>query len=146
VSLENVELVRSFLPDDVDLVEVIRSEDPIVAFIGTPTGAVAPGVEVVFEATSAGGPAPSYRGLEGLVEGWREWLTPWDSYHIHFEDFIDAGDDVVVPATVTARTERHGVEFEHRPSSVWRVRDGTVVAIHFFLERAEALKFAGIDN
>ena len=146
MSSQNVELVRSFLPDEIDLVEVMRSEDPIAAFIGAPTGTVAPDVEVVFEAAGAGGPAPSYQGLEGLIEGWREWLTPWHSYHITFEDLIDAGDDVVVPATVTARTERHGVEVEHRPSSVWTVRDGKVVAVHFFLERAEALRFAGIDN
>lgn len=85
------------MPDEIDLVVVLNSDDPIAGFTGTPTGAVAADVEVM-------------------------------------------------PVLVTARTERHGVEMEHRPASVWRVQDGKVVAVHFFLDQGEAVRFAGLDN
>ncbi len=134
------------MPDEIDLVEVLNSDDPITGFTGTPTGAVAADVEVIFEPSSTGGPRLTYDGLAGLVEGWRDWLLPWHSYHVKIEEFIDAGDQVVVPVLVRARTERHGVEMEHRPASVWRVQDGKVVAVHFFLDQGEAARFAGLDN
>jgi ketosteroid isomerase-like protein len=86
----------------------------------------------------------SYRGIEGLIEGWRDWLTPWESYRLEVEEFIDAGDQVLELVRVRARTSRHGVDVEHRPAAVWTVEDGVVVAVHFFLERPEAFGFAGL--
>src|SRR5918992_3410041 len=32
-----------------------------------------------------------YVGIEGLREGWRRWMEPWDGYRIVIDDFIDAG-------------------------------------------------------
>jgi ketosteroid isomerase-like protein len=141
---ENLELIRSFMPDDVDLVEVLNSDNPPAAFGGA--GTVAPDVEVVFAPTETGGPGRSFTGLEGFAEGWRDWLMPYHSYRLKAEEFIEAGDNVVVHVHVKARTERHGVDIEHRPSSVWTVRDGMIVAVHFFLDRDNALEFAGVGQ
>jgi ketosteroid isomerase-like protein len=144
MSVENVELIKAVLPEESDLVEVVASDDPVGVFVGD-ASMVAPDLEVEFAGTQSGAPALHYRGLEGLVEGWRDWLTPWDSYRIRFEEFFDAGDKVLVYATVNARTARDGVTVEHKPAAVWTIRDRKTVAVCFFLERDEALKFAGIE-
>jgi ketosteroid isomerase-like protein len=80
------------------------------------------------------------------VEGWRDWLTPWASYRIDAEDFIDAGDEVVVFARIKARTARDGVLVEHSPAAVWTIREGKVAGIRFLLERSEALEAAGLSE
>jgi ketosteroid isomerase-like protein len=144
MSTENVELIRSILPEEIDLVQAITSDDP-VGVIFRNTDAVAPNLEVKFASTQSGALPTDYRGLDGLTEGWRDWLEPWDSYRIRFNEFIDARDKVLVFADVHARTSRHGVEVEHNPAAVWTIRDGMLIAVTFFLERDQALKFAGID-
>jgi hypothetical protein len=145
MSKKNVELVRGILPLEADLIEVINSDDPFGAFTGMPA-ALLPDLDVTFAPSSAGGPGVTYRGFEGLIEGWRDWLTPWESYWIAVEDFVDAGDMVVVPVRVVARTERDGVEVKDRSAVVWTVRDGKLVAVRFYLEQSEAFKYAGLTE
>ena len=145
MSSENVELIRAALPEDVDIAEIFASDDPVAAFIGD-ADIVAPDLEVEFAASHSGVPALHYQGLEGLLEGWRDWLTPWGTYQLEVEDMLDAGDRVVTLVRVRAKTSRHGVEVEHRPAAVWTLRDGKLTAVHFFLERADALAFAGLPQ
>ena len=38
----------------------------------------------------------SFRGLEEVGQAMAEWLAMWDSFWAEAEDFIDAGDRVVV--------------------------------------------------
>jgi SAM-dependent methyltransferase len=35
---------------------------------------------------------------------------------------------------------------EHSPTAIWRIREGKVAAIHFYLERAEALEAVGLSE
>jgi ketosteroid isomerase-like protein len=139
----NLELIKSMMPAEIDLVDVVNSDNPAAMF-GAVAGRVSQDVEVMFAPPPTGGPGLEFHGLDGLVEGWRDWLSPWDSYRITAEEFIDAGENVVLHAHVAARTERHGVDVEHSPSSVWTVKDGVIVAVHFFLDRDDALAFAGV--
>src|SRR5436190_21439993 len=143
MSQENVELVKALMPDEIDLVEVLKSDDPLAIFAGRPLESIEPDIEVIFEASYAGGPPLTFEGLGGLLEGWLDWLIPWETYRVKIDQIVDAGDDVVVPVTVRARTERHGVEVEHSPAAVWNVRGGRVTAVHFFLDRDHAFAFAG---
>jgi ketosteroid isomerase-like protein len=143
----NVELVKSLMPDELDLVEVINSEEPMGPFGGAPTDLVAPNIEVWFVAPDGTVPGGlTFKGVDGLLEGWRDWLLPYDSYLLSPEEYFGAGEHVVMHVRVSARTERDGVTVEHRPSSVWTVRDGRIVAVRFFLDRDEALEFAGVDQ
>jgi hypothetical protein len=87
-----------------------------------------------------------YRGLAGMIEGWRDWLSPWASYRIDAEGFLDAGDDVVILVHVRAKTSRDGVVMEHSPAAVWTVEGGRVGRIRFFLERQAALEAVGLPT
>jgi SnoaL-like protein len=145
MSRQNVELVQAIMPLEVDLTEIVKSDDPVAAFTGMP-GAILPDLDVIFAPSSVGGPGLAYRGFEGLIEGWRDWLTPWESYLIAVEDFVDAGDMVVVPVRVVARTERDGVEVKNRSAAVCTVRDGKLVGLRFYLEQSEAFKYVGLTD
>jgi ketosteroid isomerase-like protein len=147
MSQENVEVVRGLQPTDVDLVEVFRSEGAAEALMA--------GADVVPMSSDAliefvGGESAlgrgQYRGLEGLVEGWRDWLEGWDSHVIQLEELIDAGDKVVALVRIKGKTTRHGVEVEHSPAAVWTIADGTVVGISFYLDRDQAFEAAGLEQ
>ena len=142
MSSENVELLKDALPEEVDLVEVLRGENPVALFRNPDL--IDPDLSVTFSGGKSGGPPVHFEGIPGLLEGWLDWLEPWDSYRIRFETALDAGDKVVSFATVKARTSRYGVEVEHTPAAVWTVRDGKLSAVYFFLEREDALEFAGV--
>jgi ketosteroid isomerase-like protein len=145
MSASNVELIRRIFPSGIDMAAVMRSDDPAGAFQADPD-AVAPDLEVKFAASPAGAAGFEGRGLEGLVEGWQDWLIPWESYVITVDEFVDAGDKVVTLVRIRGRTSRDGVEVEHRPAAVWTVGDGQVTAVTFFLDRDEAFEFAGIGG
>jgi ketosteroid isomerase-like protein len=139
MSQENVELVKRFQPSGLDLVEVFSAgADQLVS--GDEAELFTDDFEVAFIAEAAGGQDLQARGSAGLTAMWLEWLTPWRSYRLDVEEFIDAGDAVVVLARVQARTERDGVLVQHSPAAIWRIRGGKVAAIHFYLDRAEALE------
>jgi len=137
-------LIRRIFPAESDLAAVMRSDDPIGAFVAD-RDAIAADLEVSFAASQAGAAGFSGRGIEGLIEGWRDWLIPWESYVITVEEFIEAGENVVMLARIRGRTSRDGVELEHKPAAVWTVTEGKVSAVTFFLQREEALAFAGIE-
>ena len=144
MSERNVDLVRRIFPAEADLAEVMRSDNP-GAFVSDPR-VLAPDMEVAFVAALAGAPGFEGHGIEGMIAGWQDWLIPWDSYVLTAEDFLDAGDKVVMLARVRGRTSRDGVEVEHSPAAVWSVTGAKVTAVTFFLQRDEAFEFAGIEG
>ena len=86
-----------------------------------------------------------YQGPEGVETATREWFEAWDRYSLEAEDFIDAGESVVVLSHGHARTKQ-GVELEHRGAEVWTLRDGKVVRMRAYGHRADALEAAGLSE
>jgi ketosteroid isomerase-like protein len=142
VSSENVELVRAVVPNEVDLAELFAGND--LSALPIDPSLVDPELEVAFLPASIESQG-RYQGLTGLAAGWLDWLEPWESYHLEMEEFIDAGEHVIVLARVKARTRRDGVVVEHKPASIWTVGDGRIVALRFYLDRAEAFEAVGLD-
>ena len=106
MSKENLELVKQILPPEIDFVALV--EDTPTAAAPIDLSRIAEDLEVSFIPSLESAEA-TRRGLEGLLEGWREWLTPWESYDLTTEDYIDAGDDVVMLARIRGRTRRDHV-------------------------------------
>ena len=146
MSQANVELVKGLQPDGLDLVEAfsegadsMMSEEQAALFTDD--------FEVRFSSDSIGeGWGFEGRGADGMNVVWREWLTPWASYRLDVEEFIDAGDAVVVFVRVEGRTARDDVLVHHAPAAIWRIRDGKVAGITFYLDRADALEAAGLSE
>jgi ketosteroid isomerase-like protein len=142
MSSENVELVKQILPPEIDFVALVREGD--VAAVPIDLSRFAEDLEVSFT-PGVDSPETTYRGIEGLLEGWEEWLTPWESYDLTTEDYVDAGEHVVVLARIRGRTSRDHVVVEHSPAATMTISDGLVVRMRFYLDRAEALEAAGAD-
>jgi ketosteroid isomerase-like protein len=152
MSQENVELVKGLQPTGVDMVEIVGRGDqgpvPQPLENDPDIAAFASDFEVRFLPGTGGGPfaGATYTGVHGLIEGWRNWLAAWASYRVEVEDFIDAGDEVVVLVRVRGRTARDGVSVDHSPAAVWSIREGKIAGPHFYLERHEALEAVGLSE
>src|SRR5436853_4908736 len=119
-SADAIDLVRRFHPESVDMVEFFG--DPGAVEVVSALDVFADDVEVQFIATHSSD-VPTYSGVQGLIEGWREWLTPWASYHLETRELTDAGGGQILGLIhARARTERDGVVVEADPAFVHPVR------------------------
>ncbi len=71
-----------------------------------------------------------------------EFFGLWESVRLEADEFIDAGDLVVVAWTGRVRG-RDGIEFQARPTWVWTFGEGAVVRACLYQDREEALEAAG---
>jgi ketosteroid isomerase-like protein len=140
VSQENVDLVRAVMfPTGVDLVALTRSGE-LVDHLDL--DGLTPDMEVAFATPSAG--FTEYRGLEGFLEGWADWMMPWATYEIDLEDLLDAGDRVVALVMLRGQTAHDRVRIEQPGAAVFTIRDGKIARVEFHLDQREALEGAGL--
>ncbi len=85
-------------------------------------------------------------GMTGLIEGWREWLGPWEAYTTQIDGFVDLGDGrVLTLVRDIGRMRGSEAEVESVNGAVWTVRDGKVAQIHFYTSRDDACAAVGIS-
>ena len=125
MSEQNVELVRT-------LFQQYNRGDYAAA-----AACLAPGV--VYE---VGQEVPAY-GPDEVRAMWERWDGAWDDMDTVPEEFLDAGDHVVVTVHYSARGQGSGIEYDERLFDVYTVRDGKCVRKLEFRERSEALAAAG---
>lgn len=68
----------------------------------------------------------------------------WEEHRIEPEEFIDAGDRVVVLLREFQRGKQSGIELEVDTALVVDVRDGRVTRVQGYMDRAAALESAGL--
>ena len=102
--------------------------------------------EVVFHGTVGG--LEEGRVAHGVPQIVREFeerdLEAWEERRLEAEEFIDAGDDVVVLLHEYRRGRGSGVELEIDPAVVVAVSGGRVVRIQGYMDRRAALEAAGL--
>jgi ketosteroid isomerase-like protein len=74
-----------------------------------------------------------------------EFSGNWKSFRIEPQEFIETGDQVVVPWTAHL-VGRDGIEVEARVTWTWTIRDGATERLCMYQERAEALEAAGLSE
>ena len=129
MSQENVELVRRRL-DAVnrgDLDALVELTDPDAIWWDRPDD---PG-------------AGPHRGRDAGLQHLAEILKHVD-LQAHPDEFIDAGDSVVVGLRLTGRGRASGADFEEHEFHVFTLRDGKVTEQREYRERKEALKAVGL--
>ena len=87
-----------------------------------------------------------YHGPDEHITAMREWLSAWDDFQLEAEDFIDAGDSVVVPFRVRARGQGSGAVVERRWAHVLTLRNGRVVRFEVHLDVQRALEAVGKER
>ena len=76
----------------------------------------------------------------------KEDLEAWEERRFEPEDFIDAGDCVVVLQREYRRGKGSGVELETETAIVFEVRGGRVVRIQGYMDRGVALEAVGLSE
>jgi ketosteroid isomerase-like protein len=88
-------------------------------------------------------PAP-HRGREGVRTFWAQWEELFDDIRIDAEELIEVGDRVVSRLHVTGSGKGSGIDVDQRVYQVTEFRDGLIVRVDEFYDRAEALEAAGL--
>ena len=90
-----------------------------------------------YEATPAHGP-------DQIEQQMREFLANWTDYRVEAEEFLDAGDSVLVRGRQRGLGKQSGVEVDAPPFGVWAFRQGKIVRIGFYFGEREAREAAGL--
>jgi ketosteroid isomerase-like protein len=130
VSQENVEIVRAAY-------EAAQRERTLESFLGL----LDP--EIVWDNRAVWPDGACYRGLEAVKQEGRRWFGTWDEYSFTPEEFIDAGEYVLVPLRVRARGKGSGAEVEQHFVESWKLQDGKAVEHYAYPNMDEALAAAG---
>jgi ketosteroid isomerase-like protein len=133
MSQERAELVRAVLPPEgSDLVELFSAGGGPIST----GGLVSDDATVNWTSRSA---ETSREGPEGFREGWTDWLEPWETYRIYYDDVVERGDRVIALVRLRGVTKRDGVEMEHEAAAVFYFEGDQVVEMTFNLDREDAL-------
>ena len=89
-------------------------------------------------------PQREFKGLDGFVEAWRDWTSPFESYRVDVDEMIDAGDQVVSLVTMTGTTRTGGAEITAPGAAVWTLVDDRLTRVEFHLDQDAALRAAGL--
>jgi ketosteroid isomerase-like protein len=137
---DNVRLVRSVFPDRIDVPAMVDAEaDP-----GEYWDAFGPDFEAAFVPDSPNAETLTYKGPDGYVQGWRDWLEAWESYESETEEIVEVGDRVGLLVRFRGRTHTGGVEIEHASAAVVTVRDAKIVSVLLYLDSADGLRELGL--
>jgi uncharacterized protein len=88
----------------------------------------------------------AYRGHEGFVQTVRDGLDAFERYDIKTEEFIDAGNDVVVSVRISGVGRESGAAVDMRLFHVWTVRGGKAVLGRTFPTKEAAFEAAGLSD
>ena len=128
MSEENVEVVRAlweaYARDDFD--RVLSYCDPYLVMVTLEEG-------------------PVY-GLDASRQNYERWRDAWDDPEIAVEEILGAGDRVFVSARFRARGRASGAEVDGRFYELYTMRNGKILRVEEFNERAQGLEAAGLQE
>ena len=105
------------------------------------TGEIRAHPELVWDVSNLGWPDQQiYLGPEGGMQFNAEWAAAWDDWELKAQDYIDAGDRVVVILNQRGRSKATGIPVEMRFAQVWTLRDGQGIRMELYASVEEALE------
>jgi ketosteroid isomerase-like protein len=75
---------------------------------------------------------------------WERWDSTWEEAETVPEEFIDAGDHVLVTVKYSTRGRGSGIKYEERLFDVYTFSDGEIAHKREFRDRAEAAEAANL--
>jgi ketosteroid isomerase-like protein len=79
-------------------------------------------------------------GKEGIKELFASYMEAFDALRLEPEEFIDAGDQIVVSLHQLVRGKGSGAQFVGRIAHVWTVRGGIALRLRIFADKERALE------
>jgi ketosteroid isomerase-like protein len=90
--------------------------------------------------------ATEAHGIQGFIDVWFDWLSPFERWRPEIEDVIESGDRLVTLVRQFATPKGSAVEVENAGGAIWFVRDSRLVRVEFHLDRDLALRAAGLTE
>jgi ketosteroid isomerase-like protein len=84
-----------------------------------------------------------HTGADQAKDVWQRLTEAWETIRYEIVELIPADDHVLSHQTASFRG-RGGIEVETRTNWVWTFREGKVIRVETFGERADALEAAGL--
>ena len=88
----------------------------------------------------------TYTGQQGIRDYFTMLAEAWSDVRTEAEDFIDAGDSVVVPVRVVNTGRTSGLSVKARAAWVAQLREGKVARMTVYQSRVEALEAVGLSG
>jgi len=86
------------------------------------------------------------RGRDEVRAMWERWDSTWDGLATVPEDYLDAGNHVLVTVFYSARGRGSGIEYEERLFDVYSFSDGQCIRKREFRQRSDAAEAAGLEQ
>jgi ketosteroid isomerase-like protein len=92
----------------------------------------------------------SWKGLAGMAEGWRAWLSAWDEFRVDAEEYRALADDrVLVLVHFGGRGKASGLEVGQmwtRGASLHHIRGDKVTRLVIYTDYEDALADLGLSE
>jgi uncharacterized protein len=128
MSEENVEVIRTlweaYARGDFD--RVLALCDPHVVVISLEEG-------------------PLY-GQEATRRNYERWMDAWEAPEMSVEEITGSGDNVLLKARIRARGRASGAEVDSSFYEVYALRNGKVIRVDEFTDRAAAVEAIGLSE
>jgi ketosteroid isomerase-like protein len=98
-----------------------------------PDAALYPGIQVPDEESR-------YVGREGIEQWFRNATEAWESITVELRELIELEDDRLLAIERWLFRGRQGIELESELANVFGFRDGLIIRIEGFLDKAAALE------
>lgn len=103
-----------------------------------------PEVELRWAATNP--ETRAYRGRNGVIQAFREWVEPFSEYYVEPLDFIEQEDRVIVPQRQWGIGSTSGIPVEVEVTYVYEVRDNQITRIDEYDTLEEVLEAVGLSE
>jgi ketosteroid isomerase-like protein len=87
-----------------------------------------------------------YRGHAGVGRWLDDWEAAWAEWSIETEEFIDAGDHVVVVIRMRTKGFGSGVELDRQDALAYRCRNDLIIRTDYYNSREQALEAVGLSE
>jgi len=102
--------------------------------------------EVIWQEAQDEPEAETFRGHDGLRALAAKWLVPFDDLRIEPQEFIDAGEAVVMPYRFRGRERSSGTDITAPETWVFWLCDGKINEVREYRHKAEALEAVGLSE
>ena len=136
MSQENVETVRR-------IVRAFKERDRATAI-----EPLDPQIELDATRSPAEDVRGRYEGLEGVNDFWRRWLSAWRTVEVGEPELFDGEDEILGWFEGQKNVGRHsGIEVANPPFGwLYTFREGKIVCVTLYMDKAEALEAAGLSE
>jgi ketosteroid isomerase-like protein len=92
--------------------------------------------------------ARTYRGREGVRQGWFDFLGAWEGFRAEAREFLEAADagTYLVLVHLSGRGRESSVPISGEGANLVTLRDGLIVRFELFWGRDEAFEAAGLPG